>query len=842
VLARGAVVGRYVILEHLGEGGMGVVYAAFDPELDRRVAVKLLRPDHASTATAERRRERLQREAKAMARLSHPNVVSVHDLGVTGEHLFVAMDLVEGMTLRAWLAEPRPWRDVVRVYRDAGRGLAAAHQSGIVHRDFKPDNVLLDSAGVARVTDFGLAFAGSMDEPSGPLAQGSPRLTRDGALLGTVEYLAPEVFRGGLADARSDQFSFCVALFEALHGEHPFVANPTSQTLSVADAYALEVLQGRVRPPPAGSDVPAWLHRVVLRGLAVDPAERYPSMEELLADLGRDPAPARRRLLILAGVAVGAGGSAAVIAALLARTPEGPPPDPAPSVVTTRRLTIEPGCEEYPSFTPSGEIIYDGLAGGDYEILGIHPDTGARRRLTTAEGWDYAAHVSPDGRHVAYVFAAKNRELRVIPVEGADAAPIVKRVISTGYPMWTPDGAILTTGEDGQLWRYTLDGVAGPAKFAMPPAAQPIMSLALDDERLVLMWFRSGETRITVLSEVDTTSRIVADPLATSAGGLAPSLAPDAYYTITQGPTGTNQLARRRWGHDAVVMPGAVAAHSGFDISRDGKRLVFSTCQESSYMALLGKDGVARPIQRGDWRDTLSSRMGKRVLFTSDRSGHEQVWSLDPATGESSAITRPGTYGGAASPDGSLVVFVDRKEPGLWILPTAGGAPRRLTSDDTDVGARFTRDGRIVFERSSPGEKSRVWIIGADGTGARPLSPPGTRDASPSLVADLIAYSQGPPLARAIMLLDLGTGVATAVPGILGRRPRFSPDGTKLLYVSRGVEVNEVTLGAGTPPVLLWKASTESVDAAEYNPTGDGLVLSVIDFSGDLWLADGLFP
>lgn len=304
VIERGTAVGRYLILDRLGEGGMGVVYAAHDPELDRKVALKLLRPDRAAKEAALR----LQREAQAIARLSHPNVVAVFDAGTFGDQVFVAMELVEGRTVRQWLTAERPtWREIVAVFVAAGRGLAAAHAAGLAHRDFKPDNVLLGQDGRVRVVDFGLARP--VGEPSGeapeegvPLS-GSPGgmlaspLTQWGTALGTPSYMAPEQLRGEAADARSDQFSFCISLYEALYGERPF---PGGNPREIAEAVA----RGGVREEPAGSKVPGRVRQALLRGLRADPEARFPSMPELLQELERDPAAVRRRWLAVAAVVV----------------------------------------------------------------------------------------------------------------------------------------------------------------------------------------------------------------------------------------------------------------------------------------------------------------------------------------------------------------------------------------------------------------------------------------------------------------------------------------------------------------------------------------------------------
>jgi tetratricopeptide (TPR) repeat protein len=287
-LARGTAVGRYLLLEVLGEGGMGVVYTAYDPELDRQIALKLLTTDEQAGT-----REQLVREAQALARLSHPNIVAVHDVGTTeaGAQVFIAMELVRGQTLAAWLKEqPRTIGELLAVFVEAGEGLAAAHRAGLVHRDFKPDNVMIGADGRARVVDFGVARA----------AHGDPA----GAIIGTPRFMAPEQHRGQPVDERADQFSFCVSLYWALYDGLPFAGE-------TPEAYREGVLAGRILEAPAGSRVPRWLRQVVLRGLALEPAQRHPSMAALLTALKADPGERRRKwqrgalLVGLAGAALG---------------------------------------------------------------------------------------------------------------------------------------------------------------------------------------------------------------------------------------------------------------------------------------------------------------------------------------------------------------------------------------------------------------------------------------------------------------------------------------------------------------------------------------------------------
>jgi len=271
------VVGRYTLLRCIGHGGMGIVYAARDEELGREVAIKLLR-----TEIAREDDRHLAQEARALARLSHPNVVGVFDVGMHEGQRFIAMEYVAGDDLRRWLGAPRTLRDVLQVFVAAGRGLHAAHTVGLVHRDFKPDNVLVGDDGRPRVLDFGLArppdAPGNARPPSLPtgLDPLGTALTSAGRVLGTPAYMAPEQYLGEPADARTDQFSFAVALYQAVYGERPF-AGDDPQTL------ALSIVRGRLRPIAPRYAVPEWLEQLLVRALRVDPAQRFPSMDALVA-------------------------------------------------------------------------------------------------------------------------------------------------------------------------------------------------------------------------------------------------------------------------------------------------------------------------------------------------------------------------------------------------------------------------------------------------------------------------------------------------------------------------------------------------------------------------------
>ena len=314
-------VGRFVLTDHVGSGAMGVVYAAYDPQLDRKVALKLLyRPDRVASSEDgglvtyderaqddDAKRERIVREARALARLSHPNVIAVHEVGMHEGTTFIAMEFVEGRTVTDWIASSQPTAaEIIDVYCQAGVGLAAAHDAGLVHRDFKPDNVMVAADGRTRVLDFGLArplLRGSADSEHEPELAASPGPSASGVLAGTPRYLAPECWIGAPAGPRSDQFALCVSLYEGLSGEPPFDGD-------TIDTLKASVCGGRARELPASVAVGRWVRNAIRRGLAAEPDARWPSVAELVTALRHDPAATWRRgmlgaAFVMLGVGIG---------------------------------------------------------------------------------------------------------------------------------------------------------------------------------------------------------------------------------------------------------------------------------------------------------------------------------------------------------------------------------------------------------------------------------------------------------------------------------------------------------------------------------------------------------
>lgn len=292
-LDRGATLGRFVVTGRLGAGGMGVVYSAYDPDLERRVAIKLMHPELGGSE-AERR---TLREAQAMAKVDDDHVITVHDVGTWEGRVFIAMELIDGQTLRGWLAaRPRGWREILTTLSAAGRGLHAIHEAGLVHRDFKPDNVMVARDGRVRVMDLGLVRRDGTPTASTDALHTTAQTDLDPSvtegLVGTPAYMPAEQLRQGDVGPAADQFAFCVTLWEALYGERPFAGGTLAEV-------AAAVVDGAVRPPPEGRQAPRWLPRVVRRGLGPAPEDRWPSVAHLLDAIRRGQGRARTRVAML---------------------------------------------------------------------------------------------------------------------------------------------------------------------------------------------------------------------------------------------------------------------------------------------------------------------------------------------------------------------------------------------------------------------------------------------------------------------------------------------------------------------------------------------------------------
>ena len=479
--APGTRIGRYEIERRLGAGGMGVVYAAHDLHLRRSVALKLVGP-RVESAFGQ---SRLVREAQAMASLRHPNLVTVHDIGVSDERLFVVMELVDGGTAADWLAaKPRSWREIVAVYLQAAHGLAAAHAAGFLHRDFKPENVLVGADGVARVSDFGVAWL------LGDVAAG------DGAtgpgVVGTAGYIAPEILRDQPVDHRADQFSFCVALHAALHGVRPFALPDGSREID-------ETL-GPIRPLSTGG-VPRWLQRIIGRGLAAFPHQRWLTIDALATAIERRTRRSRGRVVAIASLLIAA--ALATTIAVMTRTRSMPPPDPqwSPVViglhddVAGSRIAVSRDGSTLATLSRTDAWVEPRTGTGPRRLV-VYPTSGRFLECKLSHHGDKlvcAFDVDPAGIEIWVLDVATGYAERRVP-SGAAPRPTSR---SGGFDIGADDSIMFS--DLAAAWRVGPTGAMARV-VAVEPGSKLVGPVSSPDGRRVAMKVRTAEgVRIDVL-------------------------------------------------------------------------------------------------------------------------------------------------------------------------------------------------------------------------------------------------------------------------------------------------------------------------------------------------------
>jgi Tol biopolymer transport system component len=766
-LAPGTRLGPYEIVSQLGQGGMGVVYRARDPDLEREVAVKVL---PRNMAEDEEARERFEREAKAVAALSHPNILAIHAIGTHEDTVYAAMELLEGETLRQRLADGAlPARKAVELALEIAHGIAAAHDKGIVHRDLKPENVFLTRSGMVKVLDFGLARRGPVASTIGDTPTVSLS-TEPGRVMGTVGYMAPEQVRGGDTDPRTDIFAFGAVLYEMLTGTRAFRGDSPVETLNA-------ILK---EDPPSlfesSRNVSPALERIVRRCLEKRPDDRFRSAHDLaialeaistgstrtmdaMAGVDDKDRSGRARLLERAGL-VGLG--AALAAGAVALYGYLHPPK-APEAPVYRWMSFS-GRDASPAVSPDGRTIaFSSDRDGEPRIWLQQVSGEAEAPLTT--GPDDSPRFSPDGTQI--LFARPDGEgtsLFRAAVLGGEARRLVENAREGDF---TPDGEsvvfVRLGSEDGHtvttVGRVGLDG-SGERVISKVPGGLSAPRVSPDGGTVAFVYARgallAGSQQSVVLVDV-------------GSGEVRSIPAPDA----------RRSLSAPAWTRDGTLVylqAESVAAAAG-----SAGRLVRQSARTGEVLSALWSPSAAQVLDViGDGRvvfDTRSPRQNLREVGLGRGVPNEGRWL---SRGEST--DRQPVY----SPDGGSVVFSSNRGGGmnLWLVSTATGRLRRLTDAHLNWDPAFTRDGRHVIWSSNRSGNYEIWMADLDGSGARQVTHDGVNAENPTATPDgqWIVYSSGNPEHPGLWRIRADGSDAAQLSEGRVTLPEVSPDGRHALF------------------------------------------------------------
>ena len=837
---------------------MGEVYRARDTRLGRDVAVKVL---PAEVASDRERLARFEQEARSASALNHPNIVSVYDIGRAGPTSYIAMELVEGKTVRDLIATgPLSLKRALSIAAQATDGLAKAHAAGIVHRDLKPENLMVSSDGFVKILDFGLAklIAPKSEDASAALTMGGPR-TESGIVVGTVGYMSPEQASGAALDFRSDQFSLGTILYEIVTGRRAFVRANAVDTLSA-------ILHDE--PEPVASlraEAPLPLRWLIERCLAKEPDERYASTRDLARDLAvlrdhlAESGPTegltvrsgkRRALPLLAAIL--AGSALLIIGSLLVgrRLDRRPPP-------SYRQLTFRQGTIRAARFSPDGNTVVYGAswAGQPIEVYAVRPGTPESRSLSLAGG--NVLGVSPSGemavllRHKYLGLFPGAGTLARVPLEGGAAAREVLEDVS--WADWAPDGAsIAIVREAGS--RRRLEFPVGKVLYetsgwiSHPRVSPDGLRVAFLEHPLY------GDDRGSVAVVDRAGKRTLGGSWATAWGLAWPPGGKEIWFTAAKVGTAREVYAISMSGKERLVarVTGTLTLH---DISREGRVLL---AQENLHFGILALAPGAGEERELSWLDagvvTDISPEGRKILFFESGEGGGEGYSVYVRDTNGSPPVRLGPGRALAfSPDGKWVLAADiRTDPTqLLLLPTGAGDPVALPRDRLhhDFGG-FLPDGkRFLFLGREPGQSNRLYIQAISGGAPVPVSPEGVTGGGGSISPDgRFVAALGPE--GKIVLYPISRGEPLAVPGVsaLELPLQWSPD-AKFLYVMRAGQVpaRVFRLDPFTGRRELWKEFTPSdpagvveVQGVVMTPDAASYAYTYIRILSTLHVAEGL--
>jgi Tol biopolymer transport system component len=892
-LASGSRLGPYEIVAPLGAGGMGEVYRARDTRLNRQVAVKVL-PD--SLARDPEALARFEREAQAVAALSHPNILAIHDFADHEARVFAVTELLQGETLREMLSGgPLPLRKTIDFSRQICSGLAAAHAAGIVHRDLKPDNIFVTHDGRVKILDFGLAKPvvrkGSVDETHSPTVSA---YTEPGTVMGTVGYMSPEQVKARDVDHRSDIFSFGAVLYEMLTGKRAFQRETSAETMTAV------LREDPPEPSETGRAFPGALDRVVRHCLEKKPEQRFQSASDIAFALeetsGAFPAKAtpapqragRAAIFALLGAAAG----------LLAGFPLGrwwgAPAEAEPPRV--HPLTFS-GRDNDPAASPDGKLVaFTSWRDGESRIWIKQLSGGGEAPLTS--GPDRRPRFSPDGDSLLFLRdVGATQTVYRVGLVGGEPRPLIEDVIEAD---WSPDGKKIAFFRPGKGSRpATRFGV-----FDVETGKETVLATLNELEVYSARWSPDGRTigfsegnvnRNSAqwrLRQIDVTTGRVSplgpDRRGYALGGLAWSgNGRHLFYIQTDSIMGdiagsesrvfdldrsSNRVRSVLWEDGLAAINASAGEVSRCDVLSRG-RLVFAKRLRRQNLREVPLGGRARAtgprlLTEGSSidRQPTYSPDGKRVLFSSNRSGNLDLWMMDLGTGALRQVTddRAQDWDPSFTPDGKHILW-DSDRTGhleVWIANLDGSAARQVTQDGVDAeNPTETPDGQWILYWSGNAQTRGVWKIHPDGSGAARLletDAVGT-DVSPDGRYVLFVEQDRMRLRNTVRFVDTASGrpVAFAIstpftvgaPGIIYGRARWARDGKSVYYVAQdaagltGVFVQDFVPGTDTSasrrPVAGFSAEyvTESLGLS---PDGTQLTISTGEEFASIMVADNV--
>ncbi len=899
-LEEGQQLDQYRLLEKIGEGGMGVVWKARDTSLDRDVAIKVL---PAAFVEDGERLARFEREAKAVAALSHPNVVGIYGLGNAAGVAYAAIELLEGKPLSELLEEgPLPPRRAIELASQIASGLDAAHAKGIVHRDLKPDNVFVTPEGRARILDFGLAGieTGDSDPASSQLATRTG-LTQPGVVMGTVGYMSPEQVRGQKADSRTDLFALGVIVYEMLSGTRAFARDTAAESMTA-------IL--REEPPEltlGGAAAPAPLERIVRRCLEKSPEARFQSASDLAFALDaallpsqpslasaassqeahlNAPATSRRaRWLWLIAPLLAA---PAFVAGWLVRPA---PPPTGPPRVTALTLT---GADQQPSVSPDATLIaFASSRAGIPQIWLRQLSGGGEQPLT--EGPDWRPHFSPDGTSIAFIRRDDDTHNAYrVPVVGGQPRKLIDDAVEVD---WSPDGLRLAylrgaavansttgtalgildleTGAERVLAQFAgldLYGVSWSPDGKHIATVRTSIQGGSGDWRLLLIDPADGSTEdlavkdgtlVSVPSWAGAQTLLYAKTASTVSGTSRPD--PIARYDLD---TGTEQLLL--WHPYLFPLRGSMNESSRVQRLGDD-RLVFDTLREVATIIELDVDtGTTLTLNEGVSvdRQPAYSPDGRKILFTSNRSGSVDLWAFDRGTGALVQLTdHPANdWDGAYTPDGQSLLFSSDRGGHLeiWTAEIDGSNPRQISSDGFDAeNPTMTGDGEWIVYSSGHPDHAGLFKVRADGTDTTHLVPGNwvNPEVSPDGRYALYLTTDQAQLRNEINVVEIATGnvvdfeiTIDYLPqssNVTFGRARWLPDSRALAFVGldeqsrTGIWIQDFEPGRDTRATrrpLTEFREDRIVESFGIAPDGESFAISTIRQIRSLMLADGFAP